>query len=176
MLSALSNLSTGEISHHLPCLVFSPIWQSFPENAYQLRSHRQEGAGKIYPACDSTPAWLEMGTQLQGWNQTLISSVQPPADTLGSLPLLWEQSPAKWARGSSWGRHLPWLLSLLAAAAQQAFTASGFWAGISAQHWGVAVTGANPSEGRLETFYTPLSCMQSMHGDTSGISDGSVNV
>lgn len=159
MHSALSNLSTGGISHHLPCLVSYLISQSFPENTYQLRSHRQERAGKIYPACDSTSAWPEMGTQLHGWNQTFISSVQPPGDTQGSLSLFSEQSAAKWAWESPWCRCLPWLLCLLAAPAQQAFTASGFLAGISAQHCGVVVTGTNPSEGRQETLYPPPCCM-----------------
>lgn len=99
MLSALSNLSTGGISHHLPCLAFSLICLSFPENSYQLRSHRQKGAGKIYLACDSPSAWPEMGTQLHSPAETRPASAlfSPPADTQGSLSLFSDRSAAKWA-------------------------------------------------------------------------------
>lgn len=127
MLSALSNLSTGGISHHIPCLASSLIWQSFPENSYQLRSHRQEGAGKIYLVCDSPSAWPEMGTQLHGPAETRLSPAlfSPPADTQGSLLLFLEQSADKRAWESSWCRCLLWPPCLLAASAQQAFTTSG---------------------------------------------------
>lgn len=95
MLSALSNLSTGGISHHIPCLVFSLISQSFPENSYQLRSHRQEGAGKIYPACDSTSARPERAPSHTAETRSSSALFSPPADTQGSLLLFLKQNAAK---------------------------------------------------------------------------------